>query len=157
MPNRLDYDPHIRAAIGEAQQAQAEGNPPFEAVLMHEDGTVLGRAGNTEGTTDDTTAYAETNLVRTATRQYDTDTLRQATLDAGTEPCAMCAGAIFRARIGRGVFGLRAVRHYEMTGQTGRQLHLSCREVLDRGNHPVAVLGPVLEDEAAAVFTSASR
>jgi hypothetical protein len=38
----------------------------------------------------------------------------------------------------------------------GRQLRLSCEEVLARGNHEVAVIGPMLEDEAAAVFNSES-
>jgi tRNA(Arg) A34 adenosine deaminase TadA len=90
--------------------------------------------------------------VRQATQQYAPDRLRQTTLYASTEPCAMCAGAVFWSRIGRVVFGLRAERHYEMKGEGGRQLRLSCREVLARGNHEVEVIGPVLEDEAAAVF-----
>jgi len=152
MSDSLDHEQHLRAAIDEARQAQAEGNPPFGAVLVHEDGTVLGRDGNTEGATGDATEHAETNLIRAATRQYDADTLRAATLYASTEPCAMCAGAVFWARIGRVVFGLRAERLYDMKGGAGRQLALSCREVLSRGNHEVEVMGPLLEDEAAAVF-----
>jgi len=64
----------------------------------------------------------------------------------------MCAGAIFWARIRRVVFGLRAERLYEMKGDAGRQLALPCEEVLARGNHQAKVIGPVLEDEAAAVF-----
>jgi tRNA(Arg) A34 adenosine deaminase TadA len=152
MPDSLDHDRFVRAAIEEARQAKRAGNPPFGAVLVDADGTVLGRAGNTEGRTGDCTGHAETNLVRSATPQYTPDVLRRATLYASTEPCAMCAGALFWARIGRIVFGLRAERHYEMKGEAGRQLRLSCREVLARGNHEVEVVGPVLEDEAAAVF-----
>lgn len=64
----------------------------------------------------------------------------------------MCAGAIFWSRIGRVVFGLRAVRLYRMKGDAGRQLALSCEEVLARGNHDVEVIGPVLEEAAASVF-----
>lgn len=64
----------------------------------------------------------------------------------------MCAGAIFWARIGRVVFGLRAERLYDMKGESGRQLHLTCQDVLERGNHDVDVVGPVLEEEAAEVF-----
>jgi tRNA(Arg) A34 adenosine deaminase TadA len=151
MSDPLDHDHFIRAAIEEARRAKEAGNPPFGAVLVDGTGTVLDRAGNTEGRTGDCTGHAETNLVRAATQEYDADTLRSCTLYASTEPCAMCAGAIFWARIGRVVFGLRAERHYRMKGG-GRQLRLSCREVLDRGNHEVEVIGPVLEDEAAAVF-----
>ena len=148
----LNHERFIRAALQEARSAQEAGNPPFGAVLVALDGTVLGRAGNTEGETGDCTGHAETNLVRDASRQYETDRLQRATLYASTEPCAMCAGAIFWACIGRVVFGLRAERLYEMKGDTGRQLHLSCRKVLDRGNHDVEVVGPVLEDKAADVF-----
>jgi tRNA(Arg) A34 adenosine deaminase TadA len=148
----LDHESFVRAAIREARDARTAGNPPFGAVLVASDGTVLGRAGNTEGKTGDCTGHAETNLVRDASRQYDTDRLRRATLYASTEPCAMCTGAIFWARIGRVVFGLRAERLYEMRGETGRQLHLTCRDVLAHGNHEVEVIGPVLEEEAADVF-----
>jgi len=157
MSDPLDHKRFVRTAIEEARRAKANSNPPFGAVLVGPDGTVMGRAANTEGRTGDCTEHAETNLVRSATRQYDVETLRASTLYASTEPCAMCAGAIFWARIGRVVFGLRAERHYEMKGDTGRQLRLSCKEVLDRGNHDVEVVGPVLEDEAAAVFDDAAR
>ncbi len=148
----LDHEHFVRAAIDEAVSAREAGNPPFGAVLVDADGTVLHRAGNTEGRTGDCTGHAETNLVRTASRQHEPDRLRSTTLYASTEPCAMCAGAIFWARIGRVVFGLRAERLYRMKGDAGRQLALPCAEVLARGNHAVEVIGPVLEDAAAAVF-----
>lgn len=154
LSDSLDHEQFIRAAIQEAASAQEEGNPPFGAVLVAPDSTVLGRAGNTEAETGDCTGHAETNLVRTASQEYDDETLRSATLYASTEPCAMCAGAIFWAQIGRVVFGLRAERLYAMKGGAGRQLPLSCQAVLDRGNHEVEVLGPMLEDEAAAVFSA---
>jgi len=152
MSDTLDDERFMRAAIDEARRAKENGNPPFGAVLVGAEGAVQGRAANTEGRTGDATEHAETNLVRTATRQYAPETRRDATLYASTEPCAMCAGAIFWARIGRVVFGLRAERHYEMKGASGRQLRLSCGEVLSRGNHEVIVKGPLLEDQAASVF-----
>ena len=151
-PDAPDPEQFVRAALEEARAAKAAGNPPFGAVLVDPDGAILHRAGNTEGRTGDCTGHAETNLVRAATREHDPGRLRDTTLYASTEPCAMCAGAIFWARIGRVVFGLRAARLYQMKGSTGRQLALSCEAVLDRGNHKVEVIGPVLEDEAAAVF-----
>ena len=142
----------LRAAIREAASARENGNPPFGAVLVGPDRTILERASNTEAQTGDCTGHAETNLIRAASQQYEADRLQDSTLYASTEPCAMCAGAIFWSCIGRVVFGLRAERLYEMMGETGRQLHLSCAEVLDRGNREVKVVGPMLEDEAAAVF-----
>ena len=148
----LDHERFVRAAIDEAASARASGNPPFGAVLVGPTGTVLDRAANTEGRTGDCTGHAETNLVRTASQEHEPQRLQHTTLYASTEPCAMCAGAIFWARIGRVVFGLRAARLYEWKGSGGCQLRLSCEEVLARGNHKVDVIGPVLEDEALAVF-----
>lgn len=141
----------VRAALEEARRAQADGNPPFGAVLATGEGDILARAGNTEGRTGDCTGHAETNLIRTVSPEYAPETLSDCTLYASTEPCPMCAGAIFWSRVGRVVFGLRAERHYAMK-EGGRQLRLSCEEVLAHGNHEVEVIGPVLEDEAAAVF-----
>lgn len=64
----------------------------------------------------------------------------------------MCAGAIFWAGIGRVVFGLRAERLSEIKEGEDPHLHLACEDVLARGSREVEVVGPVLEDEAAAVF-----
>jgi tRNA(Arg) A34 adenosine deaminase TadA len=146
------HERFVRSAVEEAVSAKERGNPPFGALLVGPDETILERVGNTEAQTGDCTGHAETNLVRIASQQYEVERLRGATLYASTEPCAMCAGAIFWAHIGRVVFGLRAERLYEMKGDAGRQLHLSCREVLNRGTHEVELVGPVLESEAAAVF-----
>ena len=151
VPESLDHERFVRAAIREAESAREKGNPPFGAVLVAPDGTEMGRAGNTKAQTGDCTGHAEINLVRDASRQYN-GSLRQAVLYASAEPCAMCAGAIFWAGIGQVVFGLRAERLYEMKGDTGNQLHLSCRDVLAQGSREVGVIGPVLEEEAAAVF-----
>lgn len=64
--NSLDDQHFIRVAIQEAQSAREAGNPAFGAVLVASDGTVMGRARNTEGETGDCTEHAETNLVRDA-------------------------------------------------------------------------------------------
>jgi tRNA(Arg) A34 adenosine deaminase TadA len=142
----------LRLALDEARDAAAAGNPPFGAVLAAPDGSVLAAAGNTEARTGDCTGHAETNLIRQATPERNAETLARCTLYASTEPCPMCAGAVFWSRIGRVVFGLRAARLYAMKGDRGRQIALPCAEVLSHGNHPVEVVGPLLEDEAAGVF-----
>lgn len=148
----LDDQHFIRVAIQEAQLAQEAGNPAFGAVLVAPDGTVMGRARNTEGETGDCTEHAETNLVRDASKRCTADRLQQATLYSSTEPCPMCAGAIFCAGIGRVVFGLRAERLSKIKENAAPHLNLACEDVLARGNHDVEVVGPVLEDEAADVF-----
>lgn len=64
----------------------------------------------------------------------------------------MCAGAIYWAGVGRVVYGLAESRLAALTGAHPENptLALPCREVFARGQRPVTVLGPLLEDEAAA-------
>jgi tRNA(Arg) A34 adenosine deaminase TadA len=67
------------------------------------------------------------------------------TLYTSTEPCAMCAGAIYWSGIGRVVFALSEVALAEMVEEEEGvpPLHLPCREVFARGGRPVVVDGPV--------------
>ena len=68
------------------------------------------------------------------------------------EPCAMCAGAVYWVGIGRVVYGLSEARLKQMTGAHPENptLSLPCRTVFAAGQRPVEVVGPLLEDEAAA-------
>ena len=105
----------------------------------------------TANTTADCTAHAELNLVRWL-GGLPAPVLAGATLHASTEPCAMCAGAVYWSGIGRVVFGLSNARLYgEVLRGSPKALQLSSREVFAAGERPVTVAGPLLEDEAAEV------
>lgn len=141
---------HLRRAIELSVLAREHGNHPFGAVLVTADGRVL-EAENTVITDRDVTGHAETNLVRLAFRELDATELAASTLYTSCEPCAMCAGAMFWAGIGRMVYALsgRGLIALAESGEDGRELDLPSREVFVRGSHPTAVSGPHLEDEAA--------
>jgi tRNA(Arg) A34 adenosine deaminase TadA len=85
--------------------------------------------------------------------ELDAEALRGATLYTSTEPCAMCAGAIYWAGIGRVVYALGAdqLTHLLQDVSDEPTLQLSCREVLARGGRPIDVSGPHLTDRATAV------
>lgn len=142
---------HLRDAIAVAARARQGGNHPFGAVLVDAAGQVLLRAENTVVTGHDLTGHAETNLVRLASARYTPAEMVTCTLYASTEPCAMCAGAIHWAGIGRLVYALGAAELYALTGGGPNALHLSCREVFARSARAMTVIGPTLEDEARAV------
>ena len=101
----------------------------------------------------DGTAHAERLLATQACTTIDAAILRNATLYSSAEPCAMCAGAIYWAGIGRLVYGLSEHRLRQLTGNHPENptLDLPCREVFGRGQRSTEVVGPLLEDEAAAV------
>jgi tRNA(Arg) A34 adenosine deaminase TadA len=143
---------HLAAAIEVALRARANGNHPFGAVLVIGDEQVL-EAENTVITGRDRTGHAETNLVRLAEAELNPERLGQATLYTSTEPCAMCAGAIYWTGIGRVVYGLAESELIAMTGASEENptLALPCREVFARGQRPVIVEGPLLTEQARAV------
>ena len=142
---------HLRRAIAVSRDARAHGNHPFGAVLVDEDGAVVAEAENTVLTENDPTGHAETNLVRLAGARLAPDALVSATLYSSCEPCAMCAGAIFWAGIGRVVFALSNDALIEMLDPAtdGAALGLTTAAVISSGNRSIVVEGPVLEDEAA--------
>jgi tRNA(Arg) A34 adenosine deaminase TadA len=147
-----DYDLKLlRLTFDVARQAREHGNHPFGALLADTDGNVLLTAENTVVTDIDITGHAETNLVREAFHLYESDFLASCTLFASTEPCPMCAGAIFWSNIRRVVFGLSQEGLYALTNTGEDELLLSCREVFAHGKKPIEVIGPLLEDEAKQV------
>jgi tRNA(Arg) A34 adenosine deaminase TadA len=92
-------------------------------------------------------------LCTEASIAYDADVLKGCTLYSSAEPCAMCAGAIYWVGIGRLVFGLGEQRLKAITGDHPENptLDMPCRNVFAAGQKTIEVVGPLLEDEAAAL------
>lgn len=104
-------------------------------------------------TESDATGHAETNLVRLASRAYARTGLAQTTLYTSTEPCAMCAGAIYWSGIGAVVYALAGSELLILTGDDPQNpsLALPCRDVFAAGRRPVEVRGPYALPEAREV------
>lgn len=142
---------HLARSVALARAAREHGNHPFGALLVTADGRIL-EAENTVLTSQDVTAHAETNLVRSAWAALSPADLATSTLYTSTEPCAMCSGAIFWAGIGTVVYALGSDELDDLVEGTGEfTLALHAREVLARGGHPTTVLGPFDVPGARAV------
>jgi tRNA(Arg) A34 adenosine deaminase TadA len=143
----------LRRAIAIARRAVAHGNHPFGALLATPAGEVLLEAENTCRTTGDATGHAERNLMTEASMRLSPAVLASATLYTSTEPCAMCAGAAYWAGIARVVYGLSERRLGRIIGAHPENLtlDLDCRRILAAGQRRIEVVGPLIEDEAAAV------
>jgi tRNA(Arg) A34 adenosine deaminase TadA len=151
MPDDLT---HLRAAFAVANRARLAGDHPFGAILVGPDGTTLAEQGNgytAEGR--DMTAHAERLLATHASKTYGAKFLAGCTMYVSAEPCAMCAGAIYWAGVGRVVYGQSEAALKALTGAHPENptLALPCRVVFDAGQRKVEVVGPLLEDEAAAL------
>ena len=96
----------MRIALESAQAAAAAGEAPIGAVVRDPaTGEVLSVAGNAPIRLHDPTAHAEILAIRSAAARLGNYRLTGLELFVTLEPCAMCAGAISHARIGRLVFG----------------------------------------------------
>jgi tRNA(Arg) A34 adenosine deaminase TadA len=150
----LADDTLLRRTFAIASEARARGDHPFGAILVGPNGAILMEQGNcfaSDG--NDRTAHAERLLATRVSKTFDAAFLALCSLYSSAEPCAMCAGAIYWAGIGRVVFGLSEKRLAMMTGSHGENptLDLPCRIVFAAGRRDVTVAGPLLEDEAAVV------
>jgi tRNA(Arg) A34 adenosine deaminase TadA len=148
-----DDEAFLRRTFGVAQRARMRGNHPFAAILVSPEGDVLIERENGYLPDRDMTAHAERLLATEASRTLAPALLNRCTMYSSAEPCAMCAGAIYWAGIGRLVYGLSEHRLKTVTGDHAENpsLDLPCRVVFAAGQRAVAVIGPLLEDEAAAV------
>ena len=140
-----------REAMGKAlflaNRARETGDVPVGAVVVDENGRIIGRGGNCREANHDPAGHAEIVALREAGRARGTWRLTGCTLIVTLEPCTMCAGAILASRIDRVVFGAWDPK----AGAAG-----SLRDVLRdaRMPHPTEVIGGVLAQEAAMQLRS---
>ena len=140
--------PAMRRALALAQHAAGHGDVPIGAVLLNADGNVIAEAGNERELTGDPTAHAEVLALRRAVAARGDAPgwrLEDTTLVVTLEPCAMCAGAIVNARVGRLVFGA-------LDPKAGAVASVFDIVRDPRLNHRVEVVGGVLADECAGVL-----
>ena len=127
-------------ALEQARKAEKEGEVPVGAILVKGD-LVIARAHNKPISSNDPTAHAEIQLIRTAGEELKNYRLPGTTLFVTLEPCAMCLGAIMHARIKRVVYGA----HDPKTGVCGSSenfMEASCF------NHKIDMASGVLENES---------
>lgn len=131
-------------ALELARASQAAGEIPVGAVVV-KDGAVIGRGHNRPISSRDPTAHAEIVALRDAAERIGNYRLAGCSLYVTLEPCAMCAGAIMHARIGRVIFGATDPK----SGACGSVVNLFAE---DRLNHHATVTGGVLAEEAARLL-----
>ena len=134
----------MRQALLLAQQAEAAGEVPVGALVVHQ-GQVIGRGHNSVIAHKDPTAHAEVLALRAAAATLQNYRLEDCELFVTLEPCAMCAGAMLHARVKRVVFGASDAK----TGACGSVLNLFAHEQL---NHQTQVLSGMLAKDCAALL-----
>ena len=154
MPTPLSDEDFMSLAIAEAQAAEDAGEVPVGAIIVAPSGEIVGRGNNHVLRSNDPTAHAEIVALRAtgiALSNYRLLTPEgSCTLYCTLEPCAMCAGAILHARIGRLVFAARDPK----AGACGSVLSVMNHPAL---NHRVEVAEGVLAEECSAMLSGFFR
>jgi tRNA(adenine34) deaminase len=94
----------MRRALELARHAQEQGEVPIGSVVVFEE-KIIGEGWNRPISTRDPTAHAEIQALRSAAQKMNNYRLTGATLYVTLEPCDMCVGAMFHARVSRAVYG----------------------------------------------------
>jgi tRNA(adenine34) deaminase len=135
----------MRDALSLARASIAWGDVPIGAVVLSQDGQVIGRGSNVRERDADPTGHAEVVALRQAAASVSGWRLSGCTLVVTLEPCTMCAGALVLARVDRLVFGA----YDEKAGAVGSLWDV----VRDRRlNHRPEVVGGVLAEESTAML-----
>lgn len=132
-------------ALELARTAATLGEVPVGAVVVRA-GEIVGRGCNQPIGRHDPTAHAEVMALRDAATRLGNYRLPGCTLYVTLEPCAMCVGAIFHARIARVVFGARDPK----TGAAGSVIDLFAEARL---NHHAEIVGGVMAEECGALLS----
>lgn len=137
--------PAMREALRHAREAGDHGDVPIGAVVLDEEGRVIGAGRNVREQDGDPTGHAEVVALRAAAYARGEWRLSGCTLVVTLEPCTMCAGAAVLSRVDRVVFGA----YDDKAGAVGSLWDV----VRDRRlNHRLEVLAGVLAEESTALL-----
>lgn len=137
----------MQQAIALAKDAAAHNDVPVGALVVNEQGEILGTGHNLREESHDPSAHAEIVAMRNAAIKISNWRMDDLTMIVTLEPCAMCAGAISQSRFKRLVFGAWD----EKAGAVG-----SVWDVIrdQRSLNKVEVVSGVLEKECSTILTN---
>lgn len=140
----MTHEDCMKIALEEAQTAFDEQEMPIGAIIV-KDGEVIARAHNTRNRSKNAVDHAEVSAIQSACKTLDDWRLSGCDLYVTLEPCVMCLGACFNARISNLYFGA-----YDVNGEGC--VHIA--EIIGNTlNHELTVCGGILEKECAALLT----
>ena len=137
----------MRKAIRLADDSVKNGGGPFGAVIV-KDGEIVAGSSNSVTTDNDPTAHTEVNTIREACRRLHTFDLSDCVIYSSSEPCPMCLGAIYWARIGRIYYG-NTRKDVGSVGFADDFIYEELDKKMEERSLPII---PLLHDEALHTF-----
>ncbi|MCX7746025.1 MAG: tRNA adenosine(34) deaminase TadA [Clostridia bacterium] len=136
----------MNEALKEAQKAYVKDETPVGAVIV-KDGKIIARGHNEKELKTDPTLHAEMTAIRKACKKLGSWRLNDCDMYVTLEPCAMCAGAIIQARVGKLYIGTPDPK----AGAVGSVINVLG---VERFNHKVEVVEGILQDECSMILKS---
>ena len=136
---------YMKEAIKQAKKAEMIDDVPVGCVIVCGD-KIIARGYNRRTVNQQTEDHAEMIAIRKACRKLNSWRLEGCTIYVTLEPCPMCAGAIFQARMDRIVYGAKDYR----AGALGSKMDIFATEGL---NHYPLITGGILEEECGQMLT----
>ena len=141
---KSEKEKFMRAAIREAEKAQAIDEVPIGCVVV-KDGKIISRGHNKRETSQDSTSHAELKTLQKACKKLNSWRLVGCDIYVTLEPCIMCAGAIIQSRIDNVYFGAFDPKG----GAFGSSINvLEAKNI----NHIPRVEGGILEIECSRII-----
>lgn len=147
--NMNEDEKYMKEALRQARKAYALREVPIGCVIVCE-GQIIARGYNRRNTDKNTTAHAEINAIRRASKRLGDWRLEGCTIYITLEPCQMCAGAIVQSRITRAVIGAMNPK----AGCAGSVLNIL---EMPEFNHQVIVARGILEEECSTMLSGFFR
>jgi tRNA(Arg) A34 adenosine deaminase TadA len=145
----LEHEQHMKRALELAREAAEGGDEPFGSVLVR-DGEIVMEERNAVNSADDICRHPELTLARRAASEFTREQCRETVMYTSTEPCAMCSGGIYIAKLGGVVYSVSAERAGEVANN---DLVVPSADIFERGSAAVPVVGPVLPDAGEQIHT----
>lgn len=130
-----------------AMQSALNGNHPFGAIATLDD-HIIATAGNLVISDNDSTKHAELNLASFLSKNFPRSDIKRMTIYCSTEPCTMCAGALFWIGCRHIVFGCSI---FALGKHTTKSFNVAIRNSLSSVLSKVKIEGPLLENEGEQI------
>lgn len=140
-----DHNFYMHIAINEALRGKKTGEPPFAGIIV-KDGKVISKAHDTVRYYGDYTHHSETDLVRKACKILGPD-LSECTVYATCEPCPLCFGALWLAKVKTVVFGSYIPDVLKITGSKQRELDVRAEWLNKKTGNQIKLIKGVLRRE----------
>ena len=139
----------MHLVMEEVELAIADGNSPFAAFLLDQDGNILYRAHNTSNSDCNPTAHAEINLIQSACRDLKSKDLSSYVLISNAWSCSMCFSAAIKAKINHFIYGAES--------EDNMNPLLTVFDIKKKCKNPVTLITGVLADECKKQIEDARR